>query len=206
MERVVPPERQAPDRRLVRARDVPRSGNRVRFGLRKPRTMTHQETASSMSAQTTRPHIAVELLSQPRYLGGARDLIAAVAKRFGFDDSECGRIALAVDEALCNIIRHGYERRADGRIWISVWPLNEGPGDPGGIRVVIDDEARQVDPEKIRGRELEDVRPGGLGVFIIREVMDRVDFEKRTDQDRGMRLVMEKAVPACEVSEGSDGD
>lgn len=159
-----------------------------------------------MSAETTRPHIAVELLSQPRYLGGARDLIAAVAKRFGFDDSECGRIALAVDEALCNIIRHGYERRTDGRIWISVWPLNEGPGDPGGIRVVIDDEARQVDPQKIRGRELEDVRPGGLGVFIIREVMDRVDFEKRTDQDRGMRLVMEKAVPACEVSEGSDGD
>jgi anti-sigma regulatory factor (Ser/Thr protein kinase) len=168
--------------------------------------MSEQPTVVSTEVPTTRADVTVELLSQPRYLGGARDLVAAVAKRFGFDDNECGRIALAVDEALCNIIRHGYSRRTDGRIWISVWPLRDSNAEAGGIRIVIDDEAKQVDPERIKGRELEDVRPGGLGVFIMREVMDFVEFRKREGMERGMRLVMVKAVRGQEGKEGSHGD
>ncbi len=149
------------------------------------------ETGNTDVAAWGPPEIRVEMLSQPRYLSGARDLVAAVSKRFGFDDAACGQIALAVDEALCNVIRHGYDRRADGKIWLSIWPLDDGENETGGIRLVIDDQARQVDPEKIKGRELEDIRPGGLGVYIIRQVMDWVRFEKRTEG--GMRLAMFKS-------------
>lgn len=138
----------------------------------------------------TLPHVRIELYSQPRYLSGARDLVSAIAKRFGFDDTACGQLALAVDEALCNVIRHGYDRRPDGRIWVSLWPCSDDEGRPGGIRIVIEDLARQVDPEKIRGRDLEDIRPGGLGVYIIRQVMDAVRYEKRSEG--GMRLLMTK--------------
>ncbi|MEO1128425.1 MAG: ATP-binding protein [Planctomycetota bacterium] len=140
------------------------------------------------------PHVTIELLSQPRYLSGARDLVAAVSKRFGFNDSDCGRISLAVDEALCNVIRHGYDRSPDGRIWVRVWPIEEGGEKPAGICVVIDDEAAQVDPTIIKGRDLDDVRPGGLGVYIMREVMTSVHFERRSGQDMGMRLVMTKLI------------
>ncbi len=138
------------------------------------------------------PEIRVEMLSQPRYLSGARDLVAAVSKRFGFDDAVCGQIALAVDEALCNVIRHGYDRRSDGKIWVNIWPLDDAENEAGGIRIVIDDQARQVDPDRIKGRELEDIRPGGLGVYIIKQVMDWVRFEKRSEG--GMRLAMLKAL------------
>ena len=138
--------------------------------------------------------IRVELLSRPEFLCGARELVGSIAKRLGFGEEECGQIALAVDEALCNIIRHGYERRLDGRIWMSVWP--DGKQDPDnmyadGIRIVIEDEARQVDPATIKGRKLEDIRPGGLGVYIIREVMDTVRYEPRDGE--GMRLVLTKS-------------
>ena len=139
--------------------------------------------------------IRIELLSQPRYLCGARELVAAVARRLGFGENECGQIALAVDEALCNIIRHGYEGRPDGKIWVSVWPVGDedrGPKEPqaAGIRIILEDEAQQVDPDAIKGRDLEDIRPGGLGVYIIRQVMDSAIYEKR--DGAGMRLVLTK--------------
>lgn len=136
-----------------------------------------------------RPQIRIEMLSNPLYLSGARDLISAVAQRLGFSEASRCQIALAVDEALCNVIRHGYDRRADGMIWMSVWPLaDEGSGP--GLRIVIEDEARQVDPEKIKGRDLADVKPGGLGVHIIKEVMDEATYDKR--EGAGMRLTMVK--------------
>ncbi len=145
---------------------------------------------------TQRPHIRVELLSNPIYLSGARELVGSVSRRLGFDDLQCSKIALAVDEALCNIIRHGYNRQPDKPIWISIWPDVTEP-QPLGIRLVIEDEARQVDPSTLKGRALDDIRPGGLGVHIIREVMDEVTFAKRNG--KGMRLTMVKHAPhtAC---------
>ena len=156
---------------------------------------------TSPALPSTPPHLALEMLSQPRYLSGARDLVAAVAKRLGFDEQDFGRIALAVDEALCNVIRHGYDRRSDGRIWVYIWPLEESEsrGSPGGIRVVIEDEARQVDPSKIKSRDLDEIRPGGLGVFIMQQVMDHVVFQPREHRSTGMRLILVKAVPPADA-------
>jgi len=145
------------------------------------------------------PHVRLEMKSQPRYLSGARDMVAAIARRLGFHDGDCGQIALAVDEALCNVIRHGYDRVPDKPIWLSIWPY-ESQGETVGIQIVIEDEAKQVDTEQIKGRELEDVRPGGLGVYIIQQVMDYCQFEKRDEV--GMRLTLVKLVSngSCEDS------
>lgn len=150
------------------------------------------------------PHIRVQLVSDPIYLSGARELVGSVAKRLGFDDLHCSKIALAVDEALCNIIRHGYDRAADRPIWISLWPLEEGAaGGRRGLRVVIEDEARQVDPSSMKGRDLQDIRPGGLGVYIIREVMDEVSWERRSSV--GMKLTMVKHAPVLNGAGVSNG-
>ena len=138
-------------------------------------------------ANAHEPQLRLEMYSQARFLAAARAMISNVAQRLGFTDIHCGQISLAVDEALCNIINHGYGKRPDGRIWISVY---ETTNDPAGLKIVIEDRARQVDPSAIRSRDLDDVRPGGLGVYIIREVMDSVLYEKR--EDGGMRLTMSK--------------
>ncbi len=150
-----------------------------------------------MNVPTAKPegiHLKLEMLSQPRYLSGARELVAAVAKRLGFSERACGQIALAIDEALCNVMCHGYGRDPKGVIWLSIEPLGGHAPDNGatGIRVVIEDEAKQVDPDKIKSRDLDDIRPGGLGVHIIHEVMDNVNFEKRSE--KGMRLSLEKNI------------
>lgn len=138
-------------------------------------------------AEMRPPDIQVEMFSQPRLLASARAMVGSIAQWVGFDDVQCGQVSLAVDEALCNVINHGYERRDDGRIWISLWATNV---EPPGIRIVIEDLAKQIDPDKIRSRDLDDIRPGGLGVFIIREIMDDVKYERRAEG--GMRLSMAK--------------
>lgn len=152
-------------------------------------------------------HVRMELLSSPVYTSGARDFVQAITRRMGFPELDCNKIALAVDEALCNIMRHGYESKPDQPIWLAVWPLQPSEGG-SGIRIVIEDLARQIEPEKIKGRELHDVKPGGLGVHVIKEVMDKVCYEKRPQG--GMRLTMIKhlgatANPTGGAAEGCEG-
>ena len=46
------------------------------------------------------------------------------------------------------------------------------------ITLKLIDYAKPVDVEKVKPRDLQDIRPGGLGVHIIREVMDEAEFKK----------------------------
>lgn len=183
------------------------------------------------------PHVRVEMLSCPRFLAGAREMVASLARRLGFDDVGASQVALAVDEALANVIRHGYDRREDQPIWMMIWQLDPPAGQPtqaapasaapaphaatgpasdpasgttggtgtpanvatsgsgsSGLRIVIEDLGRQIEPSDIKGRDLDDIRPGGLGVHIIKEVMDEVAYEKRPGG--GMRLTLVKRAQA----------
>ncbi len=146
-----------------------------------------------------KPHIQLQMLSDPMLLSGAREMVLWVARRTGFNELDCSQIALAVDEALCNVFRHGYDRSTDGTIWMSIWPKAATETEQGSIKIVIEDEAKQVDPEGIKSRDLDDIRPGGLGVHIIKEVMDHVVYEKRAQV--GMRLTMTKMIKAGTAGE-----
>lgn len=92
-------------------------------------------------------------------------------------------IVLALDEACTNIIRHAYEGRDDCPIHISL------DSDSDRIVCVIRDFGKSCDPKKIRGRELDDFRPGGLGVRIMKTAFDEVKFDPRP---QGTELTMVK--------------
>lgn len=126
--------------------------------------------------------------SCPTQLAPLRAWVKRRTKAIGFREEDIDRIALAIDEALANVIRHGYEGSDCGRIDIEMsWPVSET--EPG-LTITIRDYGRQVDPDGIVGRDLDEVRPGGLGVHIMRSVMDSVHYE-RAEQE-GMRLIMTK--------------
>lgn len=136
------------------------------------------------------PELKVELRSNPAYLCAIREMLNLLARRSGFADAQANKIALAVDEALANVMNHGYQKRIDGLIWITI-SKRATNGEEDGFRIVIEDEGRQVEPDQIKSRDLADIRPGGLGVHIIKEVMDSVRYEKR-EGGKGMRLTLEK--------------
>lgn len=140
-----------------------------------------------MTLDASKPDLKLEMVSQSRYVCAARSMVSSVADRLGFNPHACGQIGLAVDEALSNVINHGYEKQTNGLIWVQVW--NEDT-EPRRMRIVIEDLAPQVDPSKIRSRDLDDIRPGGLGVHIIKSVMDEAVYEQR--DGGGMRLTMIK--------------
>lgn len=99
------------------------------------------------------------------------------------DEMQSELIVLALDEACTNIIRHAYDGRADCPIQLSL------DADADRIECVIRDFGKSCDPKTIRSRELDDFRPGGLGVRIMQTAFDEVVFEPRA---QGTQLTMIK--------------
>ncbi|MCU0688384.1 MAG: ATP-binding protein [Phycisphaerales bacterium] len=161
------------------------------------------------------PHARLEIVSNPLLNSGAREMVGSMARRMGFSEEAAHQISLAIDEALCNVEHHGYDRRDDRPIWINIFAIgglqrraaestNVDASPTIGMRIVIEDEARQVDPATIKSRPLEQIRPGGLGVHIIREVMDDVRYERR--ERVGMRLTMVKYKPGLGPTKNPAGE
>ena len=127
--------------------------------------------------------------SDPVELRQVRSAIEDGGARVGFDKKDCHAMALAVDEALANVIKHAYGGAPDKKIEIEIEELNGG-SEEQGLRINIRDFGKAVEISKIKGRELADIRPGGLGVYIMRKVMDEVIFE--CPQSGGTLLQMVK--------------
>lgn len=134
-------------------------------------------------------HLHIDVASDPCQLAEVRHAIEHWAESRGWQEDEIAHLALAVDEALTNVIRHGYGGCAQNRILVDVREVSD-PQRGAGVEIEVRDFGKQVDPERIAGRDLDDVRPGGLGVHIIRSVMDSVTYARA--EDCGMRLVMRK--------------
>jgi len=55
-------------------------------------------------------------------------------------------------------------------------PKRPGTGD--GFEVLLTDRGPAVDPSKLKGRRLDEIKPGGLGLHFIRQSMDVVEFKR----------------------------
>lgn len=88
----------------------------------------------------------------------------------GATEGCAGDVVMAVDEVCQNIIRHAYGGSGRGEIVLEI----ERSGDE--LVFWLTDFAPRVDPATVRPRDLDDVRPGGLGTHLIRQVMDSAEF------------------------------
>ena len=103
------------------------------------------------------------------------------------------RGVLAVEEACPNIFRH-----ADGILQGGGIVVASGIYD-GRLEVRIRDFASPADPQTFRARDLEKVRPGGLGMHFMRSAVDEMEYE--LPPDGGMLLKMVKYRVNKEVPE-----
>lgn len=107
-----------------------------------------------------------------------RAALGQLTETLGFSPEECRAVVLAVDEALTNVIRHAYLGKPDRPIEASFRRI-QVPGDAGlrdALEIVLTDSGVRVRGEELRGRSLDEVKPGGLGLHFIRESMDIIEF------------------------------
>ena len=123
--------------------------------------------------------------SRAQELKRVRDAVARALDDQPCTEHEIKDMVLAIDEACQNVIRHAYRGSPDGEVMLDV------RRDEDTIIVLLRDFAETVDPGCIKPRDLDDIRPGGLGTHLIREVMDEVDYG-RPPGDSGNLLRMVK--------------
>lgn len=113
----------------------------------------------------------IEVTSHTANLGKIRRLVRESLSQTALDAEALDLVVLGIDEACSNVIRHAYALRDDAPIKLS---LEIGPD---GLRCCIRDFGKHPCLKAVEGRELKELRPGGLGVHLIRRVFDRVDYQ-----------------------------
>lgn len=144
--------------------------------------------------------LELTLTSDPTELPSTRDALRKWLGERGWCAHDVADIVLAVDEALTNVIRHGYKGQVGKPIYLRLAAVLL-PGRSEGVDITVRDEAAQVPIDKICGRDLDDLRPGGLGVHIIRNVMEFAEYSHA--QGGGMCLTMRKFQRDAQDSAGA---
>ena len=132
----------------------------------------------------------VKLCSNPILFSAVRAAVERLTETLGFPQVECRSITRAVDEGLTNIVRHSYGGRLDQPISLffrRAQRLHDA-NVRHGLEIVLCDRGPAVDLRKLRGRPIDQIRPGGLGLHLIRQAMDAVQFERHGPMNQ-LRLV-----------------
>ena len=134
--------------------------------------------------------LKLELRSHPTLLCVIRGALQPLMEMLGFSDESTRAIIRAVDEAVANIMKHSYHGRLDQPIEVYCSRLQRRANGETelGVEILLFDCGPAVDTTKLPARSLDEVRPGGLGLHIIRGSMDSVQY-KRAGRLNRLRLV-----------------
>lgn len=116
-----------------------------------------------------------------------RDFVSAAAREFGFGDEEISKIALAVDEACTNVIKHAYKFDPNKEITVIVKRGN------GTFEVSIRDHGKRFNPSSLSPPDMKEYlshfRRGGLGVHLMKSLMDKVEYNFEPGKPNEVRLI-----------------
>ncbi len=132
--------------------------------------------------------IQLKIKSHPENLKQVRKIISDATSQIAFSKEDSGSIILAVDEACSNIIRHSYKNDHTKEIQIYVKATSEA------LEISVIDKGKKFDIKSIKSRDITQVKPGGLGLYIIHQVMDQVEF-KHTPEGYNRLTMMKKINP-----------
>jgi len=121
-----------------------------------------------------------------QFLDEIREFVGQFAGENGFSEKEVYSIQLAADEAASNIIEHAYAEVKNGELEISC-------GMEGDIlTIVLRDHGKSFNPDSVRPPNLKaglsERQIGGLGIYLMRKLMDDVKYESTANGDNLLTL------------------
>jgi len=109
------------------------------------------------------------------YLDEIRYFVGHKARASGFNEKDIYSVQLAADEAASNIIEHAYEGISNASFELTCDFKDDR------LVITIIDHGKSFDPSKVALPDIEsdlsDRKIGGLGIFLMRKLMDEVRYE-----------------------------
>jgi len=133
---------------------------------------------------------SVQFIAKFEYLDEIREFVGDIARAGGFNAKEVYNIQLAADEAASNVIEHAYAGVHDGLLELSC-------GVNGNtITIMLVDHGESFDPSEIPlpdlKADLSERKIGGLGIFLMRKLMDEVHYENRPNKSNVLTMIKRK--------------
>ena len=129
----------------------------------------------------------LKIPSQKDNLEIIRNFISAIARKVGFKDEDVNKIELAVDEACTNVIRHAYEDDETQNIDIAI------KIDFQKLAIVVTDRGKSFNVEEIELPDMDaylaELRVGGLGIYLMKTLMDEVEYHSEPGVKNEVRMV-----------------
>jgi anti-sigma regulatory factor (Ser/Thr protein kinase) len=124
------------------------------------------------------------------YLDEIRDFVGDIAQSGGFNDKDVYNIQLATDEAASNIIEHAYENVSDGLLEISCELRKDV------ITIILVDHGEAFDPSVVPlpnlKADLSERKIGGLGLYLMRKLMDDVHYDADPKNNRNTLTLIKR--------------
>jgi anti-sigma regulatory factor (Ser/Thr protein kinase) len=133
---------------------------------------------------------SVQFSAKFEFLDEIREFVGDIARAGGFGDKDIYNIQLAADEAASNIIEHAYEGVSDGLLELSC-------GVKGNtITIILVDHGESFDPSEVPmpdlKADLSERKIGGLGIFLMRKLMDEVRYEVKPNKNNVLTMTKRK--------------
>ena len=132
----------------------------------------------------------VQFAAKFEYLDEIREFVGAIARSGGFTDKDVYNIQLATDEAASNIIEHAYEKISNGMLELSCGVRDDL------MTIILIDHGESFDPSEIPlpdlKADLSNRKIGGLGIFLMRKLMDEVSYEVKAGKGNVLTMIKRK--------------
>ena len=130
-------------------------------------------------------------LANCNQLNDMREFVRQAASDAGLDAKQIYAVQLATDEACSNIIEHAYEGRVNEQIEITCNVQDDG------LIIILHDHGKTFNPDAVGEpnltTNLSNRHLGGLGVYMIRRLMDEIHFESSPESGNILTMLKRKS-------------
>ena len=154
-----------------------------------------------MADENKQKNVHLKIPGDPYYLGLIRKVIVEFLSQSGIGEEEAYKVEMAVDEACANVMEHAYSEMKKEKTPIPLRRQDDfNPAvdldiklDKDKVSITIRDYGEKFDFEKSGKIDLDkfmkEMRTRGLGVFLIKNLMDSADYTHKPGLGNELKLV-----------------